>query len=58
MAMRSSLVEWLIILLQSEWGGAKSRHGAALAQLVRALDCGSRGPPFEPGTWYHFKSRH
>jgi hypothetical protein len=29
---------------------------AAIAQLVRALDCGSRGPPFEPGWWYHFLS--
>ena len=29
-----------------------SRHVAAIAQLVRALDCGSRGPPFEPGWWY------
>ena len=27
---------------------------AALAQLGRALDCGSRGPPFEPGWLYHF----
>jgi hypothetical protein len=27
------------------------RH-AAIAQLVRALDCGSRGPPFEPGWRY------
>ncbi len=27
---------------------------AAIAQLVRALDCGSRGPPFEPGWWYQF----
>jgi hypothetical protein len=26
---------------------------AALAQLVRALDCGSRGPRFKPGRWYH-----
>ena len=26
---------------------------AAIAQLVRALDCGSRGPPFEPGWRYH-----
>jgi hypothetical protein len=26
---------------------------AAIAQLVRALDCGSRGPPFEPGRRYH-----
>jgi hypothetical protein len=26
---------------------------AALAQLVRALDCGSRGPPFNPGRRYH-----
>jgi hypothetical protein len=26
---------------------------AALAQLVRALDCGSRGPPFKPGRRYH-----
>src|SRR5262249_5122995 len=25
---------------------------AALAQLVRALDCGSRGPPFDPGRRY------
>ena len=31
--------------------GARS---AALAQLVRALDCGSRGPPFKPGRRYHF----
>ncbi len=30
---------------------------AALAQLVRALDCGSRGPPFEPGRRYHSPSR-
>ena len=29
---------------------------AALAQLVRALDCGSRGPPFEPGRRYHPKT--
>ena len=29
---------------------------AALAQLVRALDCGSRGPPFEPGRRYHPKN--
>src|SRR5690554_6023770 len=27
---------------------------AALAQLVRALDCGSRGPPFNPERRYHF----
>ena len=27
--------------------------GAALAQLVRALDCGSRGPLFNPGRLYH-----
>ena len=26
---------------------------AALAQMVRALDCGSRGPPFDPGRRYH-----
>ena len=26
---------------------------AALAQLVRALDCGSRGPRFDPERWYH-----
>lgn len=24
-----------------------------VAQLVRAPDCGSGGPPFEPGRWYH-----
>ena len=30
---------------------------AALAQLVRALDCGSRGPPFDPGRRYHPESR-
>lgn len=29
------------------------RTFAALAQLVRALDCGSRGPPFDPGRRYH-----
>ena len=29
---------------------------AALAQLVRALDCGSRGPPFDPGRRYHHYS--
>jgi hypothetical protein len=28
--------------------------GAALAQLVIALDCGSRGPPFNPERLYHF----
>jgi hypothetical protein len=31
---------------------------AALAQLVRALDCGSRGPPFEPGRRYHLPSQN
>jgi hypothetical protein len=31
-----------------------STLSAALAQLVRALDCGSRGPPFKPGRWYHY----
>src|ERR1700679_1565986 len=25
---------------------------AAIAQMVRALDCGSRGPPFDPGWRY------
>ena len=30
---------------------------AAIAQLVRAPDCGSGGPPFEPGWWYHLKLR-
>ena len=30
---------------------------AAIAQLVRALDCGSRGPPFEPGWRYQMKSQ-
>jgi hypothetical protein len=30
----------------------RSPEWAALAQLVRALDCGSRGPPFEPGRRY------
>ena len=30
---------------------------AALAQLVRALDCGSRGPPFKSGRRYHPQSR-
>ena len=33
---------------------ASRRHCAALAQLVRALDCGSRGPRFDPERWYHF----
>ena len=31
---------------------ASARY-AALAQLVRAPDCGSGGPPFEPGRRYH-----
>jgi hypothetical protein len=31
---------------------------AALAQLVRALDCGSRGPRFDPERWYHPKPPH
>jgi hypothetical protein len=36
-------------------GGRSGPLGwAALAQLVRALDCGSRGPPFEPGRRYQF----
>lgn len=30
------------------------RFVAGVAQLVRALDCGSRGPPFKPGRRYHF----
>lgn len=29
---------------------------AALAQLVRAPDCGSGGPPFDPGRRYHRKT--
>ncbi len=33
--------------------GASSPR-AAVAQSVRALDCGSRGPPFDPGQRYHF----
>ena len=32
------------------------RKSAALAQLVRALDCGSRGPLFKPGRRYQFSS--
>ena len=28
-------------------------RSAAVAQLVRAPDCGSGGPPFEPGRRYH-----
>ena len=32
--------------------GSRAALPAAIAQLVRALDCGSRGPPFEPGWWY------
>ncbi len=39
--------------LQSRREGAISADSAALAQLVRALDCGSRGPPFKPGRRYH-----
>ncbi len=39
--------------LQSRREGAISAGSAALAQLVRALDCGSRGPPFKPGRRYH-----
>ena len=35
-------------------GGSGPLGWAALAQLVRALDCGSRGPPFEPGRRYQF----
>ena len=34
---------------------AAQSSDAAIAQLVRALDCGSRGPPFEPGWRYHVK---
>lgn len=33
-----------------------SPHGAGVAQLVRAPDCGSGGPPFKPGRWYHIPS--
>ena len=33
--------------LHCEVGKVTRRPSAALAQLVRALDCGSRGPPFE-----------
>ena len=32
---------------------ARPPASAAVAQLVRAPDCGSGGPPFEPGRWYH-----
>ena len=39
--------------LQSVCGGGNSPASAALAQLVRALDCGSRGPLFKPGRRYH-----
>ena len=35
--------------------GSARIQPAAIAQLVRALDCGSRGPPFEPGWRYHIK---
>src|SRR6056297_3548893 len=44
--------------LQSPGWEVKSRRSAALAQLVRALDCGSRGPPFKPGRRYHSRSLH
>ncbi len=40
-------------VLQSETGLAKSPMCAALAQLVRALVCGTRGPPFKPERRYH-----
>lgn len=40
-------------LLHSSSQDSKSPDSAALAQLVRAPDCGSGGPPFEPGRWYH-----
>ncbi len=39
--------------LQSRGQAAKWPASADVAQLVRALDCGSRGPPFEPGRRYH-----
>lgn len=39
--------------LQLRGQGTKSAVSAALAQLVRAPDCGSGGPPFEPGRLYH-----
>jgi hypothetical protein len=44
-------------LLQSRALGAIPPASAALAQLVRALDCGSRGPPFKPGRRYHHLSQ-
>ncbi len=34
------------------YGSPPHARRAAIAQLVRALDCGSRGPPFEPGWRY------
>ena len=40
-------------VLQSRGPGDTSAASAALAQLVRAPDCGSGGPPFEPGRRYH-----
>src|SRR6185312_6231247 len=36
---------------------ASAPRNAALAQLVRALDCGSRGPWFEPWRRYHSLDR-
>ena len=39
--------------LQSADAAAIPPASADVAQLVRALDCGSRGPPFEPGRRYH-----
>ena len=38
-------------------GHRRGRVRAALAQSVRALDCGSRGPLFESGRRYHFLFR-
>ena len=40
--------------LENGGGGDYTRASrAAVAQLVRAPDCGSGGPPFEPGRLYH-----
>ena len=49
-ALRKRPISYLASADKGNYGPAEFQ--AALAQLVRALDCGSRGPPFDPGRRY------
>ncbi len=49
----TAVFEALAIRTYGRYSACKKQH-AGVAQLVRALDCGSRGPPFKSERWYHY----